>query len=229
MNPNNTQAAGPGALEEQLIAPSPTLEGATEYEVVTIFNPLSVDFIGQVGQSKPVNLPFEVRKDGYTRPITTNEQAVRSNYGLDLKNPDHMARMPIVNKVRIPSGGTLRLQGHEAQVVVRQLVNEVLQREGKRLMLADPHTRHEAEKIIVRERRGINEILDTPQTVQTQIQDGINKLNGQEDEPEFPGLQTTKTSTGLEQGSAVSGNEPEPRQVGTRTSQARTTKTSTKS
>lgn len=184
----SSNIAGPGSVEELGIAPTPLLAGATEYEVVTVLNPLPVDFIGVVGQSKPVNMPFQVRKDGVTQTISNDEQAVRANYGLNLKNPDHQARLPIANKVNIPAGETRNLLGNEAQVIVRQLVTEILQRQGKRLMLADPFQRHEVEKQVVRSRRGVEEVLGTPQTVQSQLREGVEKLNAP-DEREFPSLQ----------------------------------------
>lgn len=217
----NNQAAGPGAIEEQGVAPRPLLEGASEYEVVTLFNPLSVDFIGQVGQSKPVNLPFEVRKDGVTSTITNDENAVRANYGLNLKNPDHQAKMPIVNKVRIPSGQTINLLGNEAQVVVRQLVNEIMQREKRSLMLADPTARREVEMRIVRTRRSVEEAIGAaPQSVQSQLKDSVTKLNEQYNEQEFPGLSTNTERS--EQGSGSNGDATAARQGGTRGRKPRT-------
>lgn len=217
----NNQAAGPGAIEEQGVAPIPLLEGASEYEVVTVFNPLSVDFIGQVGQSKPVAMPFEVRKDGVTSTITNDENGVRSNYGFNLKNPDHPSKMPIVNKIRIPSGQTINLLGNEAQVIVRQLVNEILQREKRSLMLADPTARREVEQRIVRTRRSVEEAIGAaPQSVQSQLKESVTKLNEQDNVQEFPGL-TTDTQ-GSEQGSGSHGDEAATRQVGTRGSKPRT-------
>lgn len=217
----NNQAAGPGAIEDQGVAPRPLLEGASEYEVVTVFNPLSVDFIGQVGQSKPVNMPFEVRRDGVTSTITNDENGVRSNYGLNLKNPDHQAKMPIVNKIRIPSGQTINLLGNEAQVIVRQLTNEIMQREGKRLMLADPTARYEVEVRIVRTRRSVEEAIGSaPQSVQSQLKDSVTKLNERDNEQEFPGL--TETTTGPDQGSGASGDEEAARPSGNTSRKART-------
>lgn len=195
MEENNMRAAGPGSIEESGVAPKPLLEGATEYEVVTVFNPLAVSFIGMVGQSKPVSMPFEVRKDGITQTVSNDERSVLSNYGLNLKNQDHPSLMPIVNRVEIPSGQTRKLLGNEAQVIVRQLVNEILQREGKRLMLADPTARHEVELRIVRGRQSVEEAIGSnPLSVQTQIREGMNKLNEQENETEFPDLQSTPAS-----------------------------------
>lgn len=215
-------AAGPGAIVEQGIAPDPILQGASEYEVVTVFNPLPVDFIGQVGQSKPVNMPFEIRKDGFTQTISNDENAVRNNYGLNLKNADHPSRLPIVNRILIPSGQTRKLLGNEAQVVVRQLVTEIMQREGKRLMLADPTARYEVEKRIVRGRSTVeDEIGSAPQSVQSQIRESVNKLNEQHNEQEFPGL-TNQTTTSSDLTSGNDGDETSTRKGGARGSQPRT-------
>lgn len=210
---NDNKAVGPGAIQEQGVAPDPLLQGATEFEVVGIFNPLPEDFIGQVGQTKPVNTPFEIRKDGMTSTITNSENDVRTNYGLNLKNPDHQGRMPIVNYVRIPSGKTLAILGNEAQVIVRQLVNEIMQREKRSLMLADPTARHEVEQRIVRYRRPIGEVLDGVQSVGSQIREGVGRINDQ-NEQEFPGL--TQDASGNDQGSGSNGGEETARTGGTR-------------
>lgn len=188
----NSNAAGPGAITDQGISPRPLLEGATEYEVVTIFNPLSVDFYGLVGQSKPVNVPFEVRKDSVTNPITGNEEDVRRNYGLNLKNPNHQAKLPIRNTVIIRAGQTLKVFGNEAQVIVTQLVNEIMQRAKKNLLLADPYQRHQVEEQVVRSRQSTADAIGGVQSISTQMRDGVNKLNEQNYEPEFPGLETAK-------------------------------------
>lgn len=215
MNPTS-MAAGPGAVPEQGIAPDPMLKGATEAQVITVFNPLTVDFIGQVGQSKPVAMPFEIRRDGITQTISNDENAVRSNYGLNLKNVDHPSKMPIVNKILIPAGKTIKLLGNEAQVIVRQLVNEIMQREGRRLMLADPTARYEVEKTIVRGHTSVEDALGTnPVSVQSQLRDGIDKLNGAQDEKEFPGL-TNQSATIVTPGSGDSGDEIIPREGRTR-------------
>jgi hypothetical protein len=203
MEKNN--AAGPGSVEDQGIAPKPLLEGATAYEVVTVFNPLSVDFYGMVGQDKPVNLPFEIRRDSVTNPISTTEADVKRNYGLDLKNRDHNARLPITNKVLIRSGSTLNLFGNEAQVVVRQLVNEIMQREGKKLLLADPYQRSLVENRVVRSRRSTTEAIGGVDSVTDQMRAGVDKLNEQENEA-FPELRAAEPTAGFAEGSGNGGD-----------------------
>lgn len=182
---------GPGSITDQGIAPKPLLEGATEYEVVTMFNPLPEDFYGLVGQNKPTVMPFQIRKDAYTNPISTTEDDVRRNYGLNLKNPDHQAKMPIQNRVLIRAGQTLKLFGNEAQVVVRQLVNEIMQREKKSLLMADPYQRNIVEKLIIRDRQSTQEAIGGVDTVTEQMRAGVDKLNEQNNEQEFPGLGAT--------------------------------------
>lgn len=184
-----TQAAGPGAIADQGVSPKPQLDGATEYEYVTILNPLSVDFVGLVGVSRPVNMPFQVRTDGTTSPLTTNESDVSRNYGLSLKNKDHPSHISIVNRVSIPSGKTINLLGSEAQVICRQLVNEIMQLEGRSLMLADAFARSEIEKRIIISRRSVNDILGQgPVTISDQVRNAVDNTNPKEsvEEVEFP-------------------------------------------
>lgn len=180
--------AGPGAIEDTGEAPKPMLEGATDYEVVELHNPLAVDFTGIVGITRAVNVPFEIRRDGVTSVSTTTEGDVARTYGLSLKNPDHKAQGHIQQRVVIPSGKTIRLQGAQAQVIVRQLVNEIMAREGNQLLMADGFARNQVEQQVILRRTGINEIMDAPLDVQTQLSNAVDKLNEAPHEEAFAGL-----------------------------------------
>ncbi len=182
---------GPGSVQDSQIEVRPSLEGASEYEFVTILNPLSDDFAIRVAQDLPVNMPFEIRKDmsGKTRPITNNEQDARQIYGLDLKNPDFTARKHITNDMIIQAGQTINLKGDQAQVAVRQLVNEIAQREGKQRLLADPTVRKEIEDRIIKARGSIQDLMENRlQSPRTQINEAIRQSNEVPDEEAFPDL-----------------------------------------
>lgn len=224
MNPLSNAPAGPGAIPDNGTDVRPLLEGASEYEYVTIFNPLSVDFIGMVGVSRASSTPFEVRKSaGAVAQLTTNEQDVARNYGLSLKNPDHQGRNNIIQKVTLPSGKYTNLLGSEAQVIVRQLVNEIMQREKNSLKLADPHERNLVEQRVIIEKKSINDMLGRgPMTVQDQLRDAVDdsnkQLEEQTDEPEFPAVAqprsapvavTGDTSPATPQTASPSGNSTE--------------------
>lgn len=177
---------GPGAVKQDEIAPKPSLDGASEYEYVTIFNPLTDDFAIQVAQSKSVDLPVTVRSK---TSMIQEEGDIRREYGLQLKNPDYQAKAHISNTTVIKAGQKLNLKGDEAQVAVRQLVNEYLQREGKSKFLADPNVRKAAEGIIIVGRGSVQELLDGKlQSPQSQINDAVAKSNEVQDEA-FPGIQ----------------------------------------
>lgn len=192
---NNSNPAGPGAVEDSQIAPSAILDGASDYEYVEVLNPLSVDFIGMFGVEKPVNIPVKFQAAQGTTALTVDEASLASNYGLaGFKNADHPALAKITNTVTIKAGQTLRMRGGEAQVVVRQLVNEIIQREKNKLFIADPTTRNEVEKRIVLKRGSINELMGSaPVSVMEQVNTAIKDSN----EAEFPGLtQVDETSKG---------------------------------
>lgn len=177
---------GPGAIEDDVIAPSPTLEGASEFEYITILNPLNDDFAIMVAQSKPVNTPFQVRAK--TQNVQ-DESDLRREYGLNLKNPDHKATAHIINKTVIRAGRTINLKGDEAQVAVRQLVNEIMQREGNRLFIADPVKRKEVEDRIIISRGSIQDLMDSNmQTPQQQANEAITRSNEVKDEQGFPAI-----------------------------------------
>jgi len=186
---------GPGAVREQPKIAASSLDGATGQEYVTILNPLSDDFAVMVGQSRPVNLPFQIRKDGNTDVTSNTEQDVQRAYGITLKNRDHTGVTHITNTTIILSGQTKNFLGNEAQVAVRQLVNEIMQREGNQKLLSDPYLRKEVEDRIIIKRGTVNELMlgDNPISQQQQVIDALNRSNEvAHEEVQFPGLGNTK-------------------------------------
>lgn len=188
--------AGPGADPELGIAPRPLLEGASEYEYVDLHNPLSVEFIAMFGVSRPVNAPVSITPV-QGRGVTQTEADLRQGYGLDLRNPDHQGRANIVNRSSIPSGQTKRFLGNEAQVVIRQLVNEIMQREDNKILLADGHARREVEQRIIMARGNVADYLgQAPKTVSEQLQ-AVKETQSAEEQ--FPGLSSAGTVAELDQ------------------------------
>lgn len=199
---------GPGAIQNDQIAPQPTLDGASEYEYVTILNPLTDDFAIQVAQTKPVDMPMTIAKDTRTAGITTSDRDVAQVYGFQLKNPDFSSRKHILNQTVIKSGKTINLRGDDAQVAVRQLVNEMIQREGKTVHMADPVLRREYEGRIIISRGSVEDLMDNKmQSTQTVINETINKSNEVQDEEAFANLNDTRTEVGTaETGNSVIGD-----------------------
>lgn len=204
-------AAGPGAVDETQINPGALLDGASDYEFVEVLNPLSVDFIGKFGVEKPVNVPIKFQAAQGTSALTVDEAGLATNYGLGgFKNPDHNSLAKITNTVRIKAGQTLRMRGGEAQVVVRQLVNEIIQREGNKLFIADPTTRNAIEKRIIMKRGSINELMGSaPVSVQDQVNTAIKDSN----EEEFPDA-TVERPSPASAGGGAEVNTPERRAPG---------------
>lgn len=196
---------GPGAVQEQTEDVRPLLEGASEYEYVTILNPLSDDFAIRVAQDIPINMPVDIRHK--TGLVQSGNDVVRS-YGLDLKNPDFQGRKHIVNDTIIKAGQTINLKGSEAQVAVRQLTHEILQREGNKRLLADPNLRLAVEQRIIIGRGSIQDLMDSNlRSTTSQIDAAINKSNEVQDEPAFPGLSESQTTERIEDTGA---NDPTP-------------------
>lgn len=207
---------GPGATPQITTDVKPTLDGASEYEFITLLNPLTDDFAIQVAQDVPVNMPFEIRKDGATSTITNTEADARQVYGLSLKNPDFQSRKHISNVTVIKAGQTVNLKGDAAQVAVRQLVNEIGQREGKTRLLADPTVRKEIEDRIIITRGSIQDLMDgNIRSVREQATEAINRSNEVTNEQEFPELNRTADST-PERGDNLGADStaPEKRSVG---------------
>lgn len=176
--------AGPGADIDAGVAPLPLLQGSSEYEYVELLNPLSVEFIGMFGVSRPVQAPVNISAV-QGRGVTQNESDLRTGYGLDLRNPDHAGRANIVNRVSIKSGATVRLLGNEAQVVIRQLVNEIMAREGNQALIADGYARRQVEERIIISRGNVADVLGrSPVSISEQLQ----AVKDEPDEQAFPGV-----------------------------------------
>lgn len=183
---------GPGADPQRVTDVKPLLEGASEYEYVTLLNPLTDDFAIRVAQDVPVNMPTEIRaKTG----LVQDDKDVTRNYGIDLKNPDFQGRRHIINDTVIKAGKTINLKGSEAQVAIRQIVNEVMQREDNKRMMADPHARQLVEERIIVSRGSIQDLMDGGlRSQRTQIDEAIDNSNKESHETEFPGLAKTSGS-----------------------------------
>lgn len=212
---------GPGAQQEVATDIKPALDGASEYEYITLFNPLSDDFAVRVAQDIPVNLPFSIGKDlsGKTAQTTNSERDAAQTYGLSLKNPDFVGRKHIVNDTIIKAGGTINLKGNEAQVAVRQLVNEIMQREGNTRLMSDPVLRAEVESRVIRNRGNIQELMDASfVTPSQQATTAINRSNEViNEDPTLPGLEEdtdADNSRGAEVETSASIDQSSPSRVG---------------
>lgn len=173
---------GPGASIQEDVSPDPLLQGASEYEYITLHNPLPDDFVIQVAQSRPVQVPVKINSQSGVQ----SESDIKREYGLDLRNPDHQSRAHILNQTVIPAGGSINLPGDVAQVAIRQLVNEILQRTNKK-KLADPTERRKVEESIIKKRGSVQDLMDNDlKPIQSQAREAINQSNEVNDE--FPGL-----------------------------------------
>lgn len=182
---------GPGAVTESEIRPEPKLQGLGQDAIVTVFNPLSVDFAIMVGQSKPVDLPIQVSDPTTQGQSKLSEVDINRTYGVGLKNVDHVSKKHFTNQAIIKAGKTMRFTGDVAQVAVRQIVNELMQREGNTKFLADPVRRREAEERVAIHIQSQQEFMnDGITTVDQQVQEALNKANEVSDEKAFPGLTT---------------------------------------
>lgn len=180
---------GPGAQQDIPTDIKPVLEGASEFEFVTILNPLTDDFAVRVAQDVPVNMPFNIGRDGTgkTSQTTLSERDAAQTYGLALKNPDFQGRKHITNDTIIKSGETINLKGNEAQVAVRQLVNEIMQREGNKRLLADPTLRAQVEERIIIARGSIQDLMDGRLTTpRNQADEAIKRSNEVKNEQPTP-------------------------------------------
>lgn len=181
-----------------------SLDGASEYEYVDIFNPLSMEFVAQLATSRPANFPTKFA----ATQATQNESDLRHNYGLNLKNLDRQGNLHVINRVSLMPGQTKRFMGNEAQVIVRQLITELIQQRDKHQFIADPATRTEIEQEIIMGRGDIRTSMESgPQTVQDQLRRAMedNTIQPTEDTREealtFPDARTAPGTDQKDSGS----------------------------
>lgn len=184
------EIVGPGAITQGEVEPKPILEGASESEYVDVLNPLSATFVGQFGVTRPIRAEVTISPTIDGQKLT--EAQAQQFYGVPrLSNPAKSGQAHISNEVRIPAGKTIRLLGSEAQVIVRQLVTAIMQREGKQLQLADKFARHQVEERVIISRGSIADIMGRrPETVSEQmratIQEPTLEMPIMEEKPEKP-------------------------------------------
>lgn len=175
-------AVGAGAITEDQARPEPLLDRVSEYHYVKVTNPLPMDFIGKVAQSRQINAPLRI-VDGAQKGIDENTLKAA---GLDLKNPDHPQFQHVSVNVAIKSGQTINLRGNEAKVIVRQLVNELMAYEGKTIRQGNPAYRREYEEKIVQGIYDVNDLLgENRQSEDLLIKEALEKEN----EKAFPDLE----------------------------------------
>lgn len=201
MNPNdikaNSTAEGPGSNLQIAERMKPLVDGLDENYYVEILNPLSVDFMGRVSSSRPADRPLTVVTNKMTPTITQTEDDIRRNYGLNLKNNDHLSQVHFAQTVTIPAGKTIRLPGNEAQVIVRQLVNILMDKEGRKLFKGDSFARREIEDRVVIKQGTMSEFFTTQNV---DIRGVINEDLHNETEQSFPGATQRDSETNIPSG-----------------------------
>lgn len=182
---NGLTEVGAGTIDQEQVRPSPSLDGASEYEYVTLMNPLPFKFVGKVAQSRPVNAPIRIVNGG-ERGIDENSL---KQAGLDLRNADHPSNAHVTSLIQIESGSSINLRGDEAQVIVRQLVNELMSYEGHTLRIGNPAYRKAAEDRIIVGRKSIDELLGSPKSERELVDEALTKKN---EEVAFPAMTATE-------------------------------------
>lgn len=169
---------GPGAVVDSEIRPDPILQGVGIDKIVTIHNPLDDDFAIMVGVSKPVEVPVQVSNPADKGQTKLDDSYLIDNYGISLKNASHQSRKHFTNQSIIKAGKTMNFTGDVAQVAVRQLVDELMQKNGDTKLLADPVKRNQYENQVVKSVRSYEDFMNgAPQSVPQQVQEALNKSN----------------------------------------------------
>lgn len=221
-------AVGPGLEADKLPEGKSRIQGFDDTQFVELFNPMSVDFVGQVGRTVPFrvaappNIGGARDLDQWTN--VTNEAEMRRTYGFDLRS-NTQSRGVMHEKERhvLRAGESHTYLGAEAQVLAMQLVTAILQQEGHS-NIGDPALREAAEARVVRATGSIRQQMDAmPQSERDQLKKAIAEMNDapvtnmsttSDEATEFPdATQPTGTS---EQGGSPSDSEVSqpPRRLG---------------
>jgi hypothetical protein len=179
---NNVTSVGSGAISVDQARPDATLDGVGEYQYVTLTNPLPFKFIGQVAQSRNVNAPVRI-VDGESKGV--DENSLRAA-GLDLRNPDHSGKAHVTAKIEIEPGQSINIRGDEAQVIVRQLVNEILAYRGETMRRGAPAYRKEVEKQIILSIRSVDELMGSQPDQRAELNEAIKNAPVEKEEKAFP-------------------------------------------
>lgn len=179
-----------------------TLDGIGADYVVEVYNPLHLPFRAKFARS--------VVQPPRLHPDQAEHLRKMANLGVPVSKETPQAHQSTY--LILQPGGTLKLPGDVAQVVVRQLVNEILQRTGKKKGLADAFARQQVEQDIIQNYTAIIQATQTSDP-QDSFDRQLQELNmpqskatqtvEHEPEPAFPSYAEAPTT------SAIS-KEPEP-------------------
>lgn len=188
---------GPGSAPPAQAEYIAALEGATQDEVVEILNPMTVDFVGQVGITKTAMMPVRINNPNNTSIKTESDLAAKGIPGF--RNPDKGGGIiHVTQPVPIPAGTTIKQPGNVAQVIAKQLITAIIGVRGDKLRIADPETRRNVEKEIILSRRPMAELFGVggPITVEEQMSAAIEKANHTAEEAAFPQLKLEEKRIG---------------------------------
>lgn len=161
------------------------VDGFTEYDIVEVFNPLSVDFEATVA----------------TSVVNPNAGIDKTIERIGLRSNSHPAMSHVQNTVVIPSGQSKKMPGHVARVVVTQLVNEIMQQQGAVKQMGDKALRIPYEEMVVMDSAKFQQsedIITAEERFQRQL-DELNKTTEIEvtkDEQPFTAQRTDTSGTG---------------------------------
>jgi hypothetical protein len=154
-----------------------------QHHVVQVHNPLSDDFTWQVARSV---VQYDQRYE---------DQTISA---LNMRNTSHPTMQHVTQKITIPAGSTMKLPGDVAQVVAKHLVDEIMNREGHKQTIGDPHLRKEVEERILLNINDLRSKIST-QSIADQLDQQIRDLNQEEtvaeeattNEQAFPGIEAS--------------------------------------
>ncbi len=159
-------------MEANQDEPKSLLSNLRGHHVVLVHNPLT-------------DVPEKGLKGDFTwqtaRSVIQLDERSRDPHidKLGLRNDSHPTQKHVVRPITIPSGTSMRLPGDVAQVLVKHLVDEMMQREGQKQQMADPVLRREYEERVILNVNDLVHQLST-QTIEEQLDQQIADLNREE-------------------------------------------------
>lgn len=141
MKPNDVTEEVAGVVDDTTIVEqiSSILDDIGEMDEVTVFNPLTITFQGKFSRTIPAD-----------SPLNKENRRVSELSGIDLRKGEGAGGVAhVASYVKIPAGQSLKMHGYAAKVVARQLVTDIIQRQGRKGQIADPKVRREVEEMVI--------------------------------------------------------------------------------
>lgn len=148
-------------MEQNQSDPVSLLANLRSHHIVKVFNPLSRDFTWTVARS-----------------VSELDQRYADTHiaKMGLRNDMHPTVKHVTQSITLPQGKAMNLPGDVAQVIVKHLVDEIMNLRGNKATIGDPELRRGVEEEVIMNTEDLRSQLSTL-NVEEQLNKQIEDLN----------------------------------------------------